>query len=119
MFHFYYGLDKRAIKYGAMIEAIPTWNEGESVELYKAIRTSEFDFELIKNEIEAKMREVRDRGYAKAPETKLHCPVVLPAEELGQLFGELAYTLHYSTVYTRPFQMTDWWSLIPFPNIIG
>ena len=53
-----------------MIEAIPTWNEGESVELYKAIYTSEFDFESIKSEIEAKMREVRDRGYAKAPETK-------------------------------------------------
>lgn len=104
-----YGLDKRAIKYGAMIEAIPTWNEGESVELYKAIYTSEFDFESIKSEIEAKMREVRDRGYAKAPETKLNCPVVLPAEELSQLFGELAYTLHYSTVYTHqnPFSEGD------------
>ena len=92
-----------------MIEAIPTWNEGESVELYEAIRTSEFDYGKIKNEIEAKMREVRDRGYAKAPDNKLSCPVVLPAEELSQLFGELAHTLDFASVYTRqnPFSEGD------------
>ena len=103
------GINKRAVKYSAMIEAIPTWNEGESVELYEAIRTSEFDFDKIKNEIEAKMREVRDRGRAKVPEAKLNCPVVLPAEELSQLFGELADTLDYSAVYTRqnPFSEGD------------
>ncbi len=103
------GMDKREVKYSAMIEAIPTWNEGESVELYEAIRTSEFDYEKIKSEIEAKMREVRDRGRAKAPESKLSCPVVLPAEELSQLFGELAHTLDYSAVYTRqnPFSEGD------------
>ena len=50
------GMNKREIKYSTMIEAIPTWNEGESVELYEAIRTSEFDYGKIKNEIEAKMR---------------------------------------------------------------
>ena len=103
------GMDKREVKYSTMIEAIPTWNEGESVELYEAIRTSEFDYGKIKTEIEAKMREVRDRGYAKAPETKLSCPVVLPAEELSQLFGELAHTLNYAAVYTRqnPFSEGD------------
>ncbi|MBQ8407228.1 MAG: hypothetical protein IJY39_00030 [Clostridia bacterium] len=95
------GIDKREVKYSAMIEAIPTWNEGESVELYEAIRTSEFDFDKIKAEIEAKMREVRDRGRANAPEKKLSCPVVLPAEELSQLFGEIAHSLDYSAVYTR------------------
>ena len=103
------GLDKREVKYSAMIEAIPTWNEGESVELYEAIRTSEFDYGKIKSEMEAKMREVRDRGRAKAPENKLACPVVLPAEELSQLFGELAHSLDYSAVYTKqnPFSEGD------------
>ena len=103
------GLNKREVKYSAMIEAIPTWNEGESVELYEAIRTSEFDYDKIKNDIEAKMREVRDRGYAKAPESKLTCPVVLPAEELSQLFGELAHTLNFASVYTKqnPFSEGD------------
>ena len=103
------GMDKREVKYSAMIEAIPTWNEGESVELYEAIRTSEFDYGKIKSEIEAKMREVRDRGRAKAPEAKLTCPVVLPAEELSRLFGELTYSLDYASVYTHqnPFSEGD------------
>ena len=95
------GVNKREIKYNAMIEAIPTWNEGESVELYEAIRTTEFDFDKIRSEIEAKMREVRDRGCAKTPENKLSCPVVIPAEELAHLFGELAYALDYSAVYSH------------------
>lgn len=103
------GIDKKETKYSAMIEAIPTWNEGESVELYEAIRVSNFNFDEIRAEIEAKMREVRDRGRAKAPEHKLSCPVVLPAEELGQLFAELAYGLDYSSVYSHsnPFSEGD------------
>ncbi len=95
------GLDKREVKYNAMIEAIPTWNAGESVELYEAIRTGEFDFDEIREEISAKMREVRDRGRAKAPQDKLKCAVLLPAEELSQLFGELAYSLDYAEVYSH------------------
>ena len=114
------GMNKREIKYSTMIEAIPTWNEGESVELYEAIRTSEFDYGKIKSEIEAKMREVRDRGYAKAPESKLSCPVILPAEELSQLFGELAHTLDFAAVYTRqnPFSEGDAIQKAPFGDKI-
>lgn len=103
------GMDKREVKYGAMIEAIPTWNEGESVELYEAIRTAEFNFDKIKSEIEAKMREVRDRGLAKAPESPISCPVVLGADELSELFGEIAHTLNFAAVYTKqnPFSEGD------------
>ncbi len=103
------GIDKTEQKYSAMIEAIPTWNRGESVELYEAIRTSAFDFDKIKAEIEAKMREVRDRGLAKPPAAPLKCPVVLPAAELSQLFGELAGGLNYVSVYnhSNPFSEGD------------
>lgn len=103
------GIDKRETKYSAMIEAIPTWNEGESVELYEAIRTSDFNFDKIRDEIEAKIREVRDRGRAKIPSEKLVCPVVLPADELASLFGELVYSLNYSAVYSHsnPFSEGD------------
>lgn len=101
------GLDKREVKYNAMIEAIPTWTEGESVELYEAIRTGEFDFEQIKSEISAKMREVRDRGRAKAPERKLSCKVMLPKEELSQLIGELTSGLNYADVYSHSNPYTE------------
>ncbi len=103
------GIDKREVKYKAMIEAIPTWNEGESVELYEAIRTGGFDYDAIREEIEAKMREVRDRGRAKPPVERIAAPVVLPAAELSQLFGELAGGLHYARVYSHvnPFSVGD------------
>lgn len=114
------GIDKKQTKYSAMIEAIPTWNEGESVELYEAINVSDFDEKAIKEEIEAKMREVRDRGRAKAPEAKLTCPVLLPAEELSQLFGSFAWDLDYSTVYSHsnPFSEGDLIQKAPIGDLI-
>ncbi len=95
------GIDKEETKYTAMVEAIPTWNEGESVELYEAMRFNTLDTEKIKEEIEQKMREVRDRGKANKPNEALSCPVLLPAEELQYLFSELAYGLNYANVYTH------------------
>ena len=103
------GIDKREVKYSAMLEAIPTWNEGESVELYEAKRFNSFDFNEIKQEIEQKMREVRDRGRAGAPASAINCPVLLPAHEISSLFSELAYGLNFSSVYTHsnPFSEGD------------
>ncbi len=95
------GIDKCETKYSAMIEAIPTWNEGGSVELYEAERFNSLDTAKIKSDIENKMREVRDRGAAKKPENALACPVLLPADELASLFSELSYGLHYAYVYSH------------------
>lgn len=65
------GVDVTEVKYDAMIEAIPTWNEnGESVELYEAYRFTEFDADEITAETDEKMREVRDRKHAVKPAEK-------------------------------------------------
>ena len=103
------GIDKREVKYSAMLEAIPTWNEGEWVELYEAKRFNSFDFDEIKEEIEQKMREVRDRGRATAPAKALDCPVLLPADELANLFSELTSGLNFASVYSHsnPFSEGD------------
>ncbi len=103
------GIDKRETKYSAMVEAIPTWNEGESVELYEAQRFNKLDIEKIKHDIEQKMREVRDRGRAAKPEAELNCPVLLPAHELSSLFAELVSGLNYASVYSHsnPFSKGD------------
>ena len=92
-----------------MAEAIPTWTDGDSVELYECKRFNSFDAEDITAEIEEKMREVRDRGYAKAPEEKLVCPVVLKAPEVASLIADIAFELNYSSVYTKsnPFSIGD------------
>ncbi len=103
------GIDKCETKYSAMVEAIPTWNEGESVELYSAERFSSLDAEKLTRDIEQKMREVRDRGRAKKPETPLTCPVLLNAGELSELCVELTYGLNFSSVYSHsnPFSVGD------------
>lgn len=95
------GIDKTETKYRAMIEAIPTWNGEESVELYECYNFTEFDFDAITCEIDKKMREVRDRYEAKKPERKLSCNVVLDTPELAQLLGDLAYELNFASVYNH------------------
>ncbi len=103
------GIDKRETKYSAMVEAIPTWNEGESVELYEAERFNSLDVGKIKSDIEQKMREVRDRGRAKKPENTLECPVLLTAHEFSSLCHELASGLNFASVYSHsnPFSKGD------------
>lgn len=93
------GIDKTQIKYRAMVEAIPTFNGEESVELYEQYNFTEFDRALVTEEIAKKMREVRDRYEAKIPESKLSCPVVLDAPELEQLIGNLVRNLGFGSVY--------------------
>ena len=93
------GIDKTQVKYRAMVEAIPTFNGEESVELYEQYNFTEFEHALVVKEIAKKMREVRDRYEAKAPTEKLSCPVVLDAPELEQLFGNFIGNLNFSMVY--------------------
>lgn len=96
------GVNVAEIKYDAMIEAIPTWNEnGESVELYEAYRFTEFDEAEIIAEINEKMREVRDRQHAVKPAEKIDADVVLNIQEAGELFSELAGDLNYASVYSH------------------
>lgn len=103
------GIDKTQVKYRAMVEAIPTFNGDESVELYEQYNFTEFDHKLVVEEIAKKMREVRDRYEAKAPEKKLSCPVVLDAPELDQLFGNFIGNLNFATVYqhSNAFSLGD------------
>ena len=93
------GIDKTQIKYRAMVEAIPTFNGEESVELYEQYNFTEFDRATVTQEIASKMSEVKDRYSAKAPKEKLSCPVVLGAPELEQLLGRFVGNLNFSSVY--------------------
>ena len=93
------GVDKTQVKYRAMVEAIPTFNGAESVELYEQYNFTEFDRALVREEISNKMREVKDRYEAKVPEGKLSCSVVLDAPELEQLIGNFVHELNFASVY--------------------
>ena len=52
------GVDKTQVKYRAMVEAIPTFNGAESVELYEQYNFTEFDHASVLEEISRKMKEL-------------------------------------------------------------
>lgn len=94
------GVKKTQVKRHAMIEAIPTWNEGDtSVELYESYTFTNFDPKEVTEEIRGKMREVRDRQHAQKPESRLSCGVVLKPKEIVQLLHVLTRDLSYTSAY--------------------
>ncbi len=96
------GIDKTQVKYRAMIEAIPTFTEGEdSVELYEAYRFTDFDPARVTSEIAEKMQEVSLRRRAQKPATPMTARVVLRSKEIGELMSELAGDLNYANVYAQ------------------
>ena len=96
------GVKKTQTKHHAMVEAIPTWNEGgESVELYENYTFTEFDPATVTEEIRGKMREVRDRYHAQKPEVPMTCDVLLPPHEIASLILRLAGDLNYSAAYSH------------------
>ena len=96
------GLDKTQVKYRAMIEAIPTFTEGEeSVELYEALRFTEFSAADITAEISERLKDAARRCRAIRPETPQTADVVLRSKEISELMFELAGDLSYAGVYSQ------------------
>lgn len=93
------GINKTHVGYRAMVEAIPTFSMGESVELYEQYNFTEFDHDRVRDEIATKMWEVRNRHFARKPLQTPTCPVVLGAPELNNLLSEMAWELNFSNVY--------------------
>lgn len=95
------GLDKCEQKYNCMVEAIPTWTDGESVELYESYNFSTFDYNEVKGEIAGKMQEVKDRYYATKPAVNPSCTVILNAPEIANLLWEITGELGFGSVYSH------------------
>lgn len=96
------GVDKTEDKHTIMIEAIPTWNEGDtSVELYENVRYMDFDAAAITKELAQKMCEVRDRQIAEKPQTPMTCAVALNAKEINRLLRSVCNQLNYGNVYSH------------------
>lgn len=96
------GVDKTQIKYSAMIEAIPTFTDGDdSVELYESLRFTDLDPDRITAEVSEKMHEVADRRRAVKPQTPIKANIVLRADEIANLAYNLAMDLNFSAVYSK------------------
>ena len=93
---------KTQVRYDAMVEAIPTYNgEKESVELYQQYNFSTFCAKTVKKEIAEKLQEVAARAVAVKPDFAMDCKVILNKQELRDLFSNISYDLHFSTVYSH------------------
>ena len=96
------GLEKKQLRYSAMVEAIPTYNGAEqSVELYEQYNFGHLDTEALSREIAGKMAEVKARYEAVTPDFPLECKVILNPEELSQLFMTIASDANYASVYSN------------------
>ena len=96
------GINKTMRRGRVMIEAIPTFTEGEeSVELYEDHRFMEFDPAKVTAEIARRMAEARDRFQAKKPVTPLEINVLLRSEEILDLLWEMTDDLNYGTAYVH------------------
>ena len=96
------GLNKIQTRYDAMVEIIPTFNgETESVELYEQYSFNMLDEAALKENVRAKLAEVKARFEAAPPAEMPNCKVVLKDLELSQLFQMLAEDLNYASVYSN------------------
>ena len=96
------GVDKTQRIGRVMIEAIPTFTEGEeSVELYEDYRFTEFNADKVTAEIARKMKEVRDRFQAKKPETRMEISVLLRPAEILEMLWTLVDDLNYAAIYSH------------------
>lgn len=95
------GVRKTQRRFGAMVEAIPTYTDGQSVELYEQYHFAQFDETAIMAEIAEKMREVKARFEAKKPENPIFGKVVLNKLELHELFWTIAGGLDFAAVYAK------------------
>ena len=96
------GVDKKQTSFRVMIEAIPTFTDGDdSVELYEDYRFTEFNAEKLRAEIAEKMKEVADRAKAVKPEGGMTVNVLLRPHEISELLYELSRDCNYQTIYSH------------------
>lgn len=96
------GLDREVIKYGAMVEAIPTYDyNDDSVELYEQYNFNNFDENIFRKEISGKLKEVELRYNAKKFNDNLGLPVLLRPHEIESLFSDYFYDLNYASKYSK------------------
>lgn len=116
------GLNKKQVRYDAMVEAIPTYNGKElSVELYEQYNFNNFDSEAMADEIAGKMAEVKARYEAVKPESIPECKLIIGKQEFSGLAARIVGNLNYSSVYAHAniFSKGDAVQKAPTGDLIG
>lgn len=94
------GLDVSYNGYTGMIEAIANWNgEKEEVEVYKNIEFTEFDEEMINEEIKNMLLLCKEKSIAKPTPNLKNIRVLLTGEPVGEFFKYYYFKSNAKQIY--------------------
>ncbi len=88
--------------YDAMIEAIPTYTKGDSVELYEAIHFNNFDEAHLLQTLKENLSDVKLRFEAKNLDFDINpIKVAFRISDMAELFSYITSNFNYSNVYQQ------------------
>ncbi len=93
------GVNLKKTLYNTSIEAIPSYNGEQKVELYQMFRYKEIDFEKIKNDAIDVVKDVTTRYLAKPIKDLHNVDVILRNADAGQFFDSLIENYSYAGIY--------------------
>lgn len=96
------GVDVHDTKYKSMVEFITTWKEeGEEIELYRRLEFSDFETELIAEEVKSMITICRDRAIAARTPSLNTFPVILTRDAVREFLGYYASKSNALSVYNK------------------
>jgi len=94
------GVDAHAVDYRCMVEFITTWKEaGEEIELYRCINCSEFESELLAEEVKDMINTCKDKAIAENTPALGTFPVILTRGAVKDFFSYYFSKCNASSVY--------------------
>ncbi len=93
------GVDLKKTEYSVMIEAIPSYNGEQKVELYKDYYYNDFDLNKVKEDAQEAVTDVINRYYATPLKDVSKIDVILKNNDAGSFFRDLIANYSYAGVY--------------------
>jgi predicted Zn-dependent protease len=96
------GIDVTDVNYAGMVEFITTWKEeGDEVELYRCLNFSDFDPEILSNEVKTMITIAKEKAIAKNTPAIQTIPVILTREAVKDFFSFYYNKSSASSVYNQ------------------
>ncbi|HKL79910.1 MAG TPA: metallopeptidase TldD-related protein, partial [Mobilitalea sp.] len=96
------GVDAKAVHYEGMVEFITTWKEKEDeIELYRCVNFSDFDQELLSNEVKAMIEIAKEKAIAKNTPALKTLPVILTRKAVEEFIGFYYTKSKADSVYNK------------------
>jgi PmbA protein len=96
------GVDAESVHYDGMVEFITTWKEdGEEIELYRCVNFSDFEPEVLSEEVRTMIEIAKEKAMAKKTPELMKYPVILTREAVLDFFGFYCSKSNAGSVYNK------------------